>query len=141
MPKIESGNLEGYYSSDYYYSGNFTGISTDILYLKNIRYFYPGDFAWTSCANLVINNTTPPEWRNQQNKTDGEVNPGASRTRVFSKSTINNIYVPDSAVSTYQNDSNWSTISNKIKPLSQLTKVATEQDLQSGQIALIEAYM
>jgi len=32
-------------------------------------------------------------------------------------------------------------VSNKIKPLSQLAKVATEADLQEGQIALIEAYM
>ena len=64
MPKIESGYFSGYYSSDFYYDGCFTGISTDILYLKNIQYLYPGDFTWTSCANLVINNTTPPEWRN-----------------------------------------------------------------------------
>lgn len=141
VPKVESGDIEGYYSSDMYYEGCFTGISTDILYLKNIRYLYPGDFAWTSCANLVINNTTPPEWRNKQNKADGEVSATDSRTRVFSRSTINNIYVPDSAVSAYQNDSNWSTMSDKIKPLSQLAKVATEANLQEGQIALIQAYM
>ena len=91
-----------YYSNSVYYRGCFTGISTDILYLKNIKYFYPGDFAYTLCINLVINNTTPPEWRNTENKTDEETTSEQnSRTRVFNHSTITNIYVPDSAVSAY----------------------------------------
>ena len=110
-------------------------------YLRDIQYLYPGDFGRTTCSALVINNVTPPVWRNQGDKEDSEVSSSQRKSLVFANSTISNIYVPDSAVTTYQNDENWSTMADKIKPLSTLTKVATEADLQSGQVALIEAYM
>lgn len=142
IPKLQYGfngsTFRNYISSN----GQFKGIRTDLLYLRDIETFYPGQFANANITCLVINNTIPPEWRNSFDKQDSEVtSDDGKKDRVLSNSTITNIYVPDTAVSTYQNDINWSTVQDKIKPLSQLTKVATESDLQSGQIALIEAYI
>ena len=142
IPKLQYGDDASSYRNFYTSRGIFKGIKTDLLYLRDIEAFHPGDFCNTDITCLVINNITPPEWRNSYDKQDSEVtNDEWRKHRVLSSSTIANIYVPDSAVSTYQSDSNWSTVYDKIKPLSQLTKVATEADLQSGQIALIEAYM
>ena len=142
LPKITTGDTSGYYRDNTYYEGCFSGLISDVIYLRDIQYLYPGDFGRTTCNALVINNVTPPVWRNKGNKDDSEVQSNSDiKSLVFASSAISNIYVPDSAVTTYQNDENWSTMASKIKPLSTLTKVATEADLQSGQVALIEAYM
>ena len=142
IPKLQYGDNQGTYRNYISSRGMFKGIKTDLLYLRDIETFHPGDFCNTDITCLVINNITPPEWRNSFDRQDSEVTSDEQKKdRVLSRSTITNIYVPDTAVSTYQNDINWSIVQDKIKPLSQLTKVATESDLQSGQIALIEAYM
>lgn len=142
VPKLSSTQKLSYYSNWVYFRGSFTGITTDLLYLRDIQKLYPGTFGSCSCTALVINNNTPPVWCNTGDKSDSETTQQEnSKSRVFSGSTITNIYVPDAAVSTYTNDPDWSTVADKIKPLSQLTKVATEADLQQGQVALIEAYM
>ena len=141
MPKLETDSVDGYFANQTYTTGTFYGINTSILYLKNIQAFHPGAFSYTQITNLVINNTTPPEWRNTNNELN-LADPAHDKQFVINvTTTINNIYVPDSAVSAYQNDSNWSVVASKIKPLSQLAKVATEADLQEGQVALIEEYM
>ena len=142
LPKIVHTNKDGYYSNNAYYYGCFTGLTSDVIYLRDLEDLHPGDFCFTNCSALVINNITPPVWKNTNDMQDSEITNNAhSKIHVFANSTINNIYVPDSAVNTYTSDSDWSTVADKIKPLSQLTKVATEADLQQGQIALIEAYM
>lgn len=142
IPKLQYGYKKSTFRNYISSIGQFKGIRTDLLYLRDIETFYPGQFANANITCLVINNTIPPEWRNFSDRQDSEVtSDDQKKDRVLSNSTITNIYVPDTAVSTYQNDINWSTVQDKIKPLSQLTKVATESDLQSGQIALIEAYM
>ena len=142
IPKLQYGDKHSAFKNYISSKGQFKGIRTDLLYLRDIETFYPGQFANANITCLVINNTIPPEWRNFLDRQDSEVTSDEQKKdRVLSNSTITNIYVPDTAVSTYQNDINWSTVQDKIKPLSQLTKVATELDLQSGQIALIEAYM
>ena len=142
IPKVTHTYDNGYYTNIVYYRGAFCGLDSDLIYLRDIQVLHPGDFGNTACSNLVINNTTPPVWNNNGDKQDSEVpNNAQSRTLVFEHSNITRIYVPDSAVTTYQNDTYWSTLADKIQPLSQLTKVATEADLQANQIALIEAYM
>lgn len=134
----------------YYKSSDFGDISTDLIYFRDIEKFYGPSFINTQCTALVINNTTPPVWYNSKNRTDEQVETDSisngytyelSRTAIFAQSSITSIYVPDSALSTYQNNSDWSAVANKLKALSTLPRVATEEDLQSGQIALIEAYM
>lgn len=142
IPKIVNTNSDSYYQSYVYYRGTFTGINADIIYLRDLQSLHPGDFAYTTCTALVINNTTPPVWKNRNDLTDEETTDSThTKDKVFSYSAITNIYVPDSAVTTYQTDANWSSVANKIQPLSNLTKVATEADLQANQVALIEAYM
>lgn len=142
IPKLQYGDNNSRYHNYINSRGTFKGIKTDLLYLRDIETFYPGDFCNTDITCLVINNITPPEWKNSYDEQDSEVTSDEHRKDgVLSSSTIANIYVPDAAVSTYQSDSNWSTVYDKFKPLSQLTKVATEADLQEGQIALIEEYM
>lgn len=142
IPKIINTSSDSYFQSYVYYNGTFTGITADIIYLRDLQSLHPGDFSYTTCTALVINNTTPPIWKNRYDLTDEETTDSQNtKDRVFSNSTITNIYVPDSAVTTYQTDANWSSVANKIQPLSNLTKVATEADLQANQVALIEAYM
>jgi len=51
---------------------------------------------------------------------------------LFVLASITTIYVPDSAVNTYKNDSVWSNWAAKIDSMNNLTKVATEADLQQG---------
>lgn len=141
FPKMTTTQRDSYYSSNSYYDGDYSSITSDLIYLRDIQKLYPGTFSLTTCSNLVINNTTPPVWCNTNDESDAEASQSHSKSGVFAGSNITNIYVPDSAVTTYQNNADWSSLASKIKPLSQLAKVATEADLQSGQIALIEAYM
>lgn len=130
LPKIAHTESDSYYDNMVYFTGTFGGMDCDLIYLRDIEDLHPGDFGYTKCIALVINNTTPPVWKNKEDKADSEVtNPCHDKSRVFEGSDITNIYVPDSAVTTYQNDANWSSLANKIQPLSQLTKVQTEADL------------
>lgn len=147
-PKDKNGYIN--MSNKYYRGGSFGDISTEILYLRDIQHFYGPSFHNSQITNLVINNITPPTIHYTRDYTyqeylDWKASKGENYTGapedVFVESSITNIYVPDSAVNTYKNAQYWSSVSSKIYPLSQLTKVATEADLQSGQIALIEEYM
>lgn len=148
FPKLVNTGDTTYHSNWYIHDGNFQLINTDLIYFRDLQNFYPCDFDYTTCVNLIINNVNPPMWNNNQGRTDEDIANASdgvsnhlSRTEVFYNSNISNIYVPDSAVNTYKNNIYWSTVQDKIKPLSQLAKVATEEDLQEGQIALIEEYM
>lgn len=146
FPKLTASNNGSYWSNWYNHGGTFQNMNTDLIYFRDIQAFHPYDFCYTSCTALVINNTTPPSWNNNSDRSDADQQAlqnyqAGWRENMLGQSTIGTIYVPDSAVNTYKQDSNWSTVQDKIQPLSQLTKVATEEDLQEGQIALIEAYM
>ena len=154
LPKLKSTdpNQANYYrvGNLYYRSSDFGDISTDLIYFRDIEKFYGPSFIKTQCTALVINNTTPPVWCNGKNRTDEQVETDSvsngytyeiSRTAIFAQSSITSIYVPESALSTYQNNSDWSAVADKLKALSTLPRVATEEDLQADQIALIEAYM
>lgn len=146
FPKLTASDNGSYWSNWYNHNGTFQNMNTDLIYFRDIQAFHPYDFCYTSCTALVINNTTPPSWNNKGDRSDADQQAlqnyqSGWRENMLGQSTIGTIYVPDSAVNTYKQDSNWSTVQDKIQPLSQLTKVATEEDLQEGQIALIEAYM
>lgn len=146
FPKLTASDNGSYWSNWYSHGGTFQNMNTDLIYFRDIQAFHPYDFCYTSCTALVINNTTPPSWNNNSDRSDADQQAlqnyqAGWRENMLGQSTIGTIYVPDSAVNTYKQDSNWSTVQDKIQPLSQLTKVATEEDLQESQIALIEAYM
>lgn len=146
FPKLMASSNGSYWSNWYNHGGTFQNMNSDLIYFRDIQAFHPYDFCYTSCTALVINNTTPPSWNNNSDRSDADQQAlqnyqNGWRENMLGQSTIGTIYVPDSAVNTYKQDSNWSTVQDKIQPLSQLPKVATEEDLQDGQIALIEAYM
>lgn len=146
FPKLTASNNGTSWQNQSNHSGTFQNMNADLIYFRDIQAFHPYDFCYTSCTALVINNVTPPSWNNNNDRSDADQQAQNNwqngwRENMLGQSTIGTIYVPDSAVNTYKQDSNWSTVQDKIQPLSQLTKVATEEDLQQDQIALIEAYM
>ena len=58
--------------------------------------------------------------------------------------SITAIYVPDSAVNTYKTTTGWTSVADKIHPMSDLTRYATRaawEDAGKPNIALIEEYM
>ena len=135
----------------YYRFGAFSNVGADLIYFRDIQHFYGACFSNCQAIALVINNVTPPtvhytmdytqqEYENWQTQQGGTHMKGAPED-LFVLASITTIYVPDSAVNTYKNDSIWSNWAAKIDSMNNLTKVATEADLQEGQIALIEAYM
>lgn len=143
----------GYYSENIYNSGTFAGVylgrylKISLLYLKDIQTLYPGSFANSNIENLVINNVQPPAWHNSNDVSDDSVtNDANKKDRVFSGCSVGGIYVPDNALQIYVEDSNWSSMANKLKPLSQLPRVSTrvlwdtlpDNDKQN---TLIEEYM
>lgn len=134
-PKLKSSGDYGFYSNYASHDGCFENIQTDLMYFKDIESFCSFSFIYVTCINLVINNTTPPQWIPSHGN-----NTQYDEQHVFDYATITNIYVPDSAVTTYTTDTNWSTVASLIKPISQLTVVATEADLAQNQIALIKDY-
>lgn len=141
----DTGTTSGYAQrGGWYHRGVLHSLVSDLVYLKDIQHFQGVCFYDSVIDTLVINNTTPPIIHNHQNKTDEEIQSYSDvggKNDFFYRATISNIYVPDSAVNTYKTTAIWSDKADIIKPLSELTKVATEEDLQEGQIALIEAYM
>lgn len=134
----------------YYKNGAFACLVSDLVYLKDISRLNGAAFSKCNIQCLVINNATPPSIYNNKGLTGAEWDEWLQEngstfygrdTDLFVSATIGSIYVPDSAVNTYKTTAIWSDKASIIKPISELTKVATEADLQDGQIALIEAYM
>lgn len=87
-------------------------VNIGLLYYKNIQKFGYATFYATNITNLVINNSTPPTYDTtgvasdylpvwQQLRGDG------------TRCTIGTLWVPDAAVSTYQNDPTYSGITIK----------------------------
>ena len=113
MPKITKGVESGYYGNNTYNIPFFSldrikdSFTCGLLYLKDISILYPATFTNSKITNLVINNETPPEWRNTNNMSDDQANNEQKKSLVFIDSDVSNIYVPDAAVTTYQQDENW----------------------------------
>ena len=76
MPKIIKGVESGYYDNYAYNTPFFApdritnAFICGLLYLKDISILYPATFTNSKITNLVINNETPPEWRNTNNVSD-----------------------------------------------------------------------
>ena len=105
----------GYYDNTFYSSGFFGSRGTTtipVVYFKDLQEVYPCSFGSLQCTSLIINNTTPPTWYNSLKKTDQEAtNPSRRKNLVFPDNcNITNIYVPDSALTTYTSDADWSTL-------------------------------
>lgn len=130
-------------------SGQRSGFSVNIVYLKNIEYIDKYSFCGTGGLNLIINNTTPPKIVDHD-RGSGEILLGppitySNVTLVTEfQSTPNLIYVPDSAVNTYQTE--WPTHATIIRGISSLNNgviYSTKADWENAgkPIGLIAEYL
>lgn len=127
-------------------NGNNSSVYYQVLYFKDIQYFYPGEFNNVTCSAIVINNTTVPTFRNTQNFSDSysSLQQEQQKEKNFDRwNTDNKIYVPDSAVNDYKTAAIWSKVASYIYPMSNLQQYATEEDwVAAGKpVALIQEYM
>lgn len=146
LPKLTAGR-KGYDNGGNSLKGMFCqgGYSNQaaakyIVYLRDITSLYTGAFCGSAIRNLVINNSTPPT---VILNTDNQITTTFTNS-TQSRSSITNIYVPDTAVSAYQAADYWKDMN--ILPMSNLNKVATRAafDALSGSQkmdTLIEEYM
>lgn len=163
VPNLTDGYASGYWGNYVYHDGFLAGNKNtaspiNIVYLKNIERLYPGDFGHAIIRKLVINNTTPPAWCNQNNKNDNDPDivdhADFQKNKVFGDTKIDGtpsthmvqaIYVPDSAVSAYTSHQYWGQASVIIHPISELTvKTKSQWDELSDAdkaITLISDYM
>ena len=120
LGRDKDGTLNEDYCKWCYADGNYTyntpffsldriknAFTCGLLYLKDMSILYPATFTNSKITNLVINNETPPEWRKTNNMSDDQANNEQKKSLVFIESDVSNIYVPDAAVTTYQQDENW----------------------------------
>lgn len=151
MPKTKD-IYGGYWSNNVYSSGFFGGRGTTtipVVYFKDLEEIYPSSFGSLTCTSLIINNTTPPTWYNALKKTDEQTTNDANKKKhVFPGDChITYIYVPDSALTTYTSDADWSTLIAKgvtFKSMNELTHYLTEADwITAGKPTdgIIDAYM
>lgn len=143
------------------YQNNGTGItSVKLLYFRDLQNLKTFDLFAASIKNLVINNTTPPTFDTSLPDDGGNVSNIANattwKTVMFgtiptSGTGAMTIYVPDSAVATYQADSNYNAYTirgiNEINPSTNqpyLARYATNALWEAAgkpEDALIEEYM
>lgn len=124
LPKLTAGG-KGYDSGGSNVAGMFiSGGWSDqchtkyIVYFKDLSSLTTGAFCGTAIRNLVINNITPPTvTANTTVVTNDLLNSTQPR------STITNVYVPDTAVSTYQSTAYWQDMN--IVSMNNINKVAT----------------
>lgn len=123
---------------------NVTRSNKKIVYFKNLSSVETGAFCGGIVKHLIINNATPPTvtqyvYGNQNLLID-------VRGGGVSSSVVQNVWVPDSAVTTYQQDTYWGEFGNRIQGLSGMNKVATKElwdqlSSSSKEDTLIEEYM
>lgn len=141
------------------YQSNDTGASTTIklLYFKDLQSIKHFDFYCARIKNLVINNSVPPSFDTTVSANVTDVGNYQSWINTMfgtiptSGADAMIIYVPDSAVSTYQADSNYNSYTirgiNEINPSTNqpyLTRYATNDLWEAAgkpEDALIEEYM
>jgi len=96
----------------------------NIIYFKDLSSVETGAFCGGNVKHLIINNAIPPTvtayWDKKQNLLIDVSGAGVSR------SVVQNVWVPDSAVNTYKADTYWGEFGNKIQGLSGMSKVATK---------------
>ena len=116
----------------------------NIIYFKDLSSVETGAFCGGNVKHLIINNTTPPTVTAYQDKKQNLLIDVSGNG--VSRSVVQNVWVPDSAVNTYKADTYWGEFGNKIQGLSGLSKVATRvlwDQLSASAKAdtLIEEYM
>lgn len=155
LPNLISGNDGSFNrnqqtrSSLFGSSGVTYNTKYQVLYFKKLQYCYPGEFDRLTANAIVINNTTPPVFRNRYGVSDEEAmsenNPDDwTKDRSFNHwDTSNKIYVPDSAVDTYKEAPIWNKVASYIYPMSELTQYATKEDWENARkpVGLIQEYM
>lgn len=145
-PKVQKSRDWGsdYDANSVYAGGMFLHAEAGLVYLRDLTDIHPAFASYATINALVINNTTPPRLQNTLDQADTDVTDDQrSWTRTF-RSFTGTIYVPDSALSVYQNDVKWSTLGLTIRGMSELSHVATEEAwIAAGRPAntLIDAYM
>lgn len=116
----------------------------NIIYFKDLSSVETGAFCGGNVKHLIINNAIPPTvtayWDKKQNLLIDVSGAGVSR------SVVQNVWVPDSAVNTYKADTYWGEFGNKIQGLSGMSKVATKAlwdqlSDSAKEDTLIEEYM
>lgn len=158
-----SGSFRNYATCTPAFGGdNNRRFKCDLMYFKDLQKIYSGAFCLISSYALIINNNTPPIWANNQDKTDQASNgTEGDKKRMFKLSNFDTklttnvpsdpdpstikVYVPNSAVATYQNDSLWGTYCT-ILPISDLNSgviYATEADWTTAgkPVGLIAEYL
>ena len=132
-----------------------------LLYYKNITDIGLGTFHRCSITNLVINNVTPPTYNQAGTNLSSSMSTWWSTwgSSMFGDASIGTIWVPDSAVSTYQSNSHF--VGKTIKGINEtdpntgeylLPRYATLTDWEADAaiceangtpvpVALIEEYM
>jgi len=114
------------------------------LYFKKLNKVQASTFAGFTVDILIFNNATPPQLEIMSDWVDtGDGDNGIClfNEDMFRTTIINDgIYVPDSAVETYKATSYFSSVIDKIKPLSICPRITIEQGM-GGMAGLIEEYM
>lgn len=89
----------------FFANGAWDAIRTigDLVYFKDITSFGLGTFWKTTITNLVINNTTVPTYDTTNLSIFDGKNYQADFSNLFGDATITTVWVPESAVSDYQN--------------------------------------
>ena len=123
---------------------NNTRSPKKIVYFKNLSTVETGAFCGSTVKHIIINNTTPPTvtaYIRQKQDLLIDVSGGG-----VSSSVVYNVWVPDSAISAYQQHQYWGEFGNKIQGLSGMNKVATKElwdqlSDSAKEDTLIEEYM
>lgn len=111
--------IDEYYGSPqlsfFQYRSQKYGIaSVGLLYLKDISSFKVGNFYCSNITNLVINNTTPPTLDNSDTSLSSLTGWwDVWGNSIFGDCNIGTLWVPNSAVSTYQADPQYSNLTIK----------------------------
>lgn len=95
-------------------SQKFGIASVGLLYFKDISSFKVGNFYCSNITNLVINNTTPPTLDNSDTSLSSLTGWwDVWGNSIFGDCNIGTLWVPNSAVSTYQADPQYSNLTIK----------------------------
>lgn len=93
--------------------GNTHRFLSELVYFKDITTFGLCTFYRTTIQNLVINNVTPPIYDTTNISTFSGRNYESTISNLFGDSTIGTLWVPDSAVATYQANPLYSSLTIK----------------------------
>ena len=132
MSRISTGNWNAYENN----------CRVNTVYFRDVTAFPAGQFIQARIKTVIINNTTIPSLTAT---TDSELTSRYSDVNDCILSQINDtvlesVYVPDSALTAYQNSPLFANVSSKIKALSTCPRITVAQ-AESGSTGVIADYM